>query len=97
AVLQIEAKVLPTWTDKYRSGAGDVYAIVPLTGDLENNPAPWRRGTSIGRARHWNTAKNSSGRRRCIAIEGRFALQFRAEPKLKGRIQCIRKTTMRRI
>jgi hypothetical protein len=48
--LQIEAKVLPTWTDKYRSGAGDVYAIVPLTGDLENNPALLASG-HIDRAR----------------------------------------------
>jgi poly-gamma-glutamate synthesis protein (capsule biosynthesis protein) len=39
AVLRIEAKVLPTWTDKYRSGGKDVYAIVPLTGDFESNPA----------------------------------------------------------
>jgi poly-gamma-glutamate synthesis protein (capsule biosynthesis protein) len=39
AVLQIEAKVLPTWVDKYRSGGKEIYAIVPLTGDFENNPA----------------------------------------------------------
>jgi poly-gamma-glutamate synthesis protein (capsule biosynthesis protein) len=39
AITQIEAKVLPTWTDKYRSGGRDVYAIVPLTGDFEGNPA----------------------------------------------------------
>jgi poly-gamma-glutamate synthesis protein (capsule biosynthesis protein) len=38
-ITRIEAKVLPTWVDKYRSGDKDVYAIVPLTGDFENNPA----------------------------------------------------------
>jgi poly-gamma-glutamate synthesis protein (capsule biosynthesis protein) len=37
-ILQIEAGVLPTWVDKFRSGGRDVYAIVPLTGDFENNP-----------------------------------------------------------
>jgi poly-gamma-glutamate synthesis protein (capsule biosynthesis protein) len=39
AVLRIEAKVLPTWVDKYRSDVGEVYAIVPLAGDFESNPA----------------------------------------------------------
>jgi poly-gamma-glutamate synthesis protein (capsule biosynthesis protein) len=38
SIEQIEAKALPTWVDKYRSGGKDVYAIVPLTGDFENNP-----------------------------------------------------------
>jgi poly-gamma-glutamate synthesis protein (capsule biosynthesis protein) len=39
AITKIEAKVMPTWTDKYRSDGKDVYAIVPLTGDFENNPS----------------------------------------------------------
>ncbi|MDR2132653.1 MAG: CapA family protein [Clostridiales Family XIII bacterium] len=38
-ISQIDARVLPTWVDKYRSGGKSVYAIVPLTGDFENNPA----------------------------------------------------------
>jgi poly-gamma-glutamate synthesis protein (capsule biosynthesis protein) len=39
SIESIEAKALPTWVDKYRSGGKDIYTIVPLTGDFENNPA----------------------------------------------------------
>jgi poly-gamma-glutamate synthesis protein (capsule biosynthesis protein) len=38
-ILSVEAKALPTWVDRYRSGGKNVYAIVPLVGDFENNPA----------------------------------------------------------
>jgi poly-gamma-glutamate synthesis protein (capsule biosynthesis protein) len=38
-IVSINAKALPTWVDKYRSGGRDVYAIVPLAGDFENNPS----------------------------------------------------------
>ncbi|MDR2295850.1 MAG: CapA family protein [Clostridiales Family XIII bacterium] len=38
-IVRIEAKVLPTWVDRYRSGGREVYAIVPLADDFENNPA----------------------------------------------------------
>jgi hypothetical protein len=37
SIERIEAKALPTWVDKYRSGSKDVYTIVPLVGDFENN------------------------------------------------------------
>ncbi len=33
------ADAMRTWVDKYRSGGKDVYAIVPLDSDLENNEA----------------------------------------------------------
>jgi poly-gamma-glutamate synthesis protein (capsule biosynthesis protein) len=39
SIERIEAKALPTWVDKYRSGGKDVYTVVPLAGDFENNPA----------------------------------------------------------
>jgi poly-gamma-glutamate synthesis protein (capsule biosynthesis protein) len=38
-IVSIEAKALPTWVDKYRSGGRDVYTIVPLAGDFESNPS----------------------------------------------------------
>jgi poly-gamma-glutamate synthesis protein (capsule biosynthesis protein) len=38
-IVSIEAGAIPTWVDKYRSGGKDVYTIVPLTGDFENNPS----------------------------------------------------------
>jgi poly-gamma-glutamate synthesis protein (capsule biosynthesis protein) len=39
AVVRMDAKVLPTWVDKYRSGGKDVYAIVPLDEHMGENPA----------------------------------------------------------
>jgi poly-gamma-glutamate synthesis protein (capsule biosynthesis protein) len=49
-IVRIEAKVLPTWTDKYRSGGKDVYTIVPLTDDFVSNAALSASG-NVDRAR----------------------------------------------
>ncbi|MDR2356424.1 MAG: CapA family protein [Clostridiales Family XIII bacterium] len=38
-IVRTDAAVLPTWVDRYQSDGKNVYAIVPLTGDFENNPA----------------------------------------------------------
>lgn len=37
-IVSIRMGALPTWVDKYRSGGKDIYTVIPLDEDLENNP-----------------------------------------------------------
>jgi len=38
-VLTVQMKAVPTWVDKYKSDGKDVYTIVPLDSEMENNPS----------------------------------------------------------
>ncbi|MDR2088727.1 MAG: CapA family protein [Clostridiales Family XIII bacterium] len=86
-ISQIEAKVLPTWVDKYRSEGRDIYAIVPLAGDFENKP-PLSASGHADRARraleyctelfgeaalYRETAKPTEAGSRVLAHSGAFA------------------------
>lgn len=51
-ILTISQEVMPTWVDKYRSGGKDVYTIVPLDENLENN-------SSLVVSGHVNRAKQA--------------------------------------
>lgn len=37
-ILSLDMSVVPTWVDKYQEGGKDVYSIIPLDGNLEQNP-----------------------------------------------------------
>ncbi len=38
-ILSMEMDAVPVWVDKYRKGGKDVYTIVPLDSDMEENPS----------------------------------------------------------
>lgn len=60
-IVGIRMGVLPTWVDKYRSGGKDIYTIIPLDGDLENN-AVLKASGHLSRAKQaWEDVKTMIG------------------------------------
>ncbi|MGI6730348.1 MAG: CapA family protein [Anaerovoracaceae bacterium] len=51
-ILSLKMSVMPTWVDKYRKGGKDIYSIIPLDENLDQNP-------TLAESGHLNRAKQA--------------------------------------
>ena len=60
-ITYLAADAIPTWVEKYKSGGRDIYAVIPLDGELDGNEALAASG-HLGRAKKaWEDANGIFG------------------------------------